>query len=129
MNGIFSALLGVFNADGDINEDGVRALVRHNIDKCGIDGLYVNGSTGETFLMTMEMRKKVLRTVADEAKGQVSLIAHVGGICLDDVTSFPRKRPIWDTTLFPPLRPSITNSPRMSCGCITPISPRRAPCR
>ena len=56
MNGIFSALLGVFNADGDINEDGVRALVRHNIDKCGIDGLYVNGSTGETFLMTMEMQ-------------------------------------------------------------------------
>ena len=55
MNGIFSALLGVFNADGDINEDGVRALVRHNIDKCGIDGLYVNGSTGETFLMTMEI--------------------------------------------------------------------------
>ena len=91
MNGIFSALLGVFNADGDINEDGVRALVRHNIDKCGIDGLYVNGSTGETFLMTMEMRKKVLRAVADEAKGQVSLIAHVGGICLDDVNELSKK--------------------------------------
>ena len=91
MNGIFSALLGVFNADGDINEDGVRALVRHNIDKCGIDGLYVNGSTGETFLMTMEMRKKVLRTVADEAKGQVSLIAHVGGICLDDVNELSKE--------------------------------------
>ena len=91
MNGIFSALLGVFNADGDINEDGVRALVRHNIDKCGIDGLYVNGSTGETFLMTMEMRKKVLRAVADEAKGQVSLIAHVGGICLDDVNELSKE--------------------------------------
>ena len=85
MNGIYSALLGVFNATGEVNEDGVRALVRHNIDKCGIDGLYVNGSTGETFLMTMDMRKQVLRAVSNEAKDQIKLIAHVGGICLDDV--------------------------------------------
>lgn len=85
MNGIYSALLGVFNSTGEVNEDGVRALVRHNIDKCGIDGLYVNGTTGETFLMTMEMRKQVLRVVSNEARGQIRLIAHVGGICLDDV--------------------------------------------
>ena len=85
MNGIYSALLGVFNSAGEVNEDGIRALVRHNIDKNGIDGLYVNGTTGETFLMSMNMRKQVLRTVANEAKDQVRLIAHVGGICLDDV--------------------------------------------
>lgn len=85
MNGIYSALLGVFDSEGYVNEDGVRALVRHNIDKIGIDGLYVNGTTGETFLMTMDMRKQVLRAVANEANGKIRLIAHVGGICLDDV--------------------------------------------
>ena len=74
MNGIYSALLGVFDSEGYVNEDGVRALVRHNIDKIGIDGLYVNGTTGETFLMTMDMRKQVLRTVANEANGKIRLI-------------------------------------------------------
>ncbi len=85
MNGIYSALLGCFDQDGFVNEEGVRALVRHNIDKMGVDGLYVNGTTGETFLMSMDMRKQVLRAVSNEAKDQIKLIAHVGGICLDDV--------------------------------------------
>jgi len=85
MDGIYSALLGCFDHDGYVNEDGVRALVRHNIDKMGVDGLYVNGTTGETFLMSMDMRKQVLRAVSNEAQGKIKLIAHVGGICLDDV--------------------------------------------
>ena len=85
MDGIYSALLGCFDHDGYVNEDGVRALVRHNIDKMGVDGLYVNGTTGETFLMSMDMRKQVLRAVSNEAKDKIKLIAHVGGICLDDV--------------------------------------------
>ena len=85
MDGIYSALLGCFDSEGYVNEEGVRALVRHNIDKMGVDGLYVNGTTGETFLMSMDMRKQVLRAVSNEAKDSIKLIAHVGGICLDDV--------------------------------------------
>ena len=85
MDGIYSALLGCFDSEGYVNEEGVRALVRHNIDKMGVDGLYVNGTTGETFLMSMDMRKQVLRAVSNEAQGKIKLIAHVGGICLDDV--------------------------------------------
>jgi len=85
MDGIYSALLGCFDRDGFVNEEGVRALVHYNIDKMGVDGLYVNGTTGETFLMSMDMRKQVLRAVSNEAQGKIKLIAHVGGICLDDV--------------------------------------------
>ena len=87
MDGIYSALLGCFDRDGFVNEDGVRALVQHNIEKMGVDGLYVNGTTGETFLMSMDMRKQVLHAVSNEAQGKIKLIAHVGGICLDAISA------------------------------------------
>ena len=47
LKGIFSALLVSFNEDGSINEKGLREIIRYNIDKMKIDGLYVGGSTGE----------------------------------------------------------------------------------
>ncbi len=49
MKGIYSALLVSFDKDGNINEKGLREIIRHNIDVCKIDGLYVGGSTGENF--------------------------------------------------------------------------------
>ncbi|MGI6239206.1 MAG: N-acetylneuraminate lyase [Christensenellales bacterium] len=85
MNGIFSALMGAFRADGALSEAGMRALVRHNIDVCGVDGLYVNGSTGEIFLMTQKMRQSALRIAASEAQGKVKLIAHVGVLCMEEI--------------------------------------------
>lgn len=45
LKGIFSALLVSFNEDGTINEKGLRQIIRHNIDKMKVDGLYVGGST------------------------------------------------------------------------------------
>lgn len=52
LKGIFSALLVSFNEDGSINEKGLREIVRYNIDKMKIDGLYVGGSTGENFMLS-----------------------------------------------------------------------------
>ena len=40
LKGIFSALLVSFNEDGSINEKGLREIIRYNIDKMKIDGLY-----------------------------------------------------------------------------------------
>ncbi len=85
MKGIYSALMGIFDADGSVNEGGQRALVRHNIDRCLVDGLYVNGSTGETFLMTQPQRKEILRIVASEAQGKAHLIAQVGVLSMDEL--------------------------------------------
>lgn len=38
MKGIYSALLVSFDKDGNINEKGLREIIRHNIDVCKIDG-------------------------------------------------------------------------------------------
>ena len=51
LKGIYSALLVSFNEDGSVNEKGTRQIVRHNIDKMKVDGLYVGGSTGENCLL------------------------------------------------------------------------------
>lgn len=84
MKGIYSALLVSFNEDGSLNENGLRQIVRHNIDVCGIDGLYVGGSTGENFMLSTEMKKRIFSIVADENKGQVNLIAQVGSLNIEE---------------------------------------------
>ena len=55
LTGIYAALFTPFDKDGKIMYD---ALQRHvdNLVNQGLDGFYVNGSTGESFLMTKEKR-------------------------------------------------------------------------
>lgn len=84
LKGIFSALLVSFNADGTINEQGLRQIIRHNIDKMKVDGLYVGGSTGENFMLSTEEKKEIFRIAKDEAKDQVALIAQVGSVNLKE---------------------------------------------
>jgi len=78
MKGIYSALMVPYNEDGSINEKGLREIIRYNIDKMKVDGLYVGGSTGENFMISTEEKKKVFEITIDEAKDTVNLIAQVG---------------------------------------------------
>lgn len=80
LKGIYSALLVSFNEDGTINEQGTREIIRHNIDKMKIDGLYVGGSTGENFMLSTDEKKKIFEIAKDEVKQQVKLIAQVGSV-------------------------------------------------
>ncbi|WP_227935573.1 N-acetylneuraminate lyase [Alkalihalobacillus deserti] len=82
MNGIITALMVSFDQDGNINEKGLREIIRYNLDVCKVDGLYVNGSTGENFMLSTEEKKEVFRIVKDEAKEETQLIAQVGSINL-----------------------------------------------
>ena len=84
LKGIFSALLVSFNEDGSINEKGLRDIVRYNIDKMKVDGLYVGGSTGENFMLSTEEKKEIFRIAKDEAKDDIALIAQVGSVNLKE---------------------------------------------
>lgn len=90
MKGIYSALLGAADAQGRVDKEGLRSLVRHNIEHCKVDGLYVNGSTGESFLMPLEARAQTLRVAAEAARGEVKLIAHIGGNVAEEVRALSR---------------------------------------
>ncbi|WP_025728679.1 N-acetylneuraminate lyase [Atopobacter phocae] len=79
IKGIISALLVPFDSEGNVNEAGLRQVVRHNIDTMKVDGLYVGGSTGENFLLDKAIKKQIFEIVKDEAKDAIKLIAQVGG--------------------------------------------------
>ncbi len=85
LKGIYSALLGAFASDGSVDARGVHELVRHNITNCLVDGLYVNGSTGENFLMTTDAKKQVFKAAAEAANGEVHMIAHVGSNVMEEI--------------------------------------------
>jgi N-acetylneuraminate lyase len=84
MKGIITALMVSFNLDGSINERGTREIIRYNLDVCNVDGLYVNGSTGENFMLSTDEKKEIFRIVKDEVKESVPLIAQVGSINLKE---------------------------------------------
>lgn len=79
INGVIPALITPFSKNESVNENGLKSLVEHLINK-GVNGLYLTGSTGEGFLMTPDERKRVVEVVAEQSQGRVPLIAHVGAI-------------------------------------------------
>lgn len=79
LKGLISALLVPYNEDGTVNEEGLRQVIRHNIENMKIDGLYVGGSSGENFMLEKETKKQIFDIVKDEVKNEVILIAQVGG--------------------------------------------------
>lgn len=84
MKGLYSALLVPFDEKGNILESGLRQIIRQNIDKQQVDGLYVNGSSGENFLMNTDQKKKVFEIVKDEVGSDAKLIAQVGALDLNE---------------------------------------------
>lgn len=77
LRGVMAALLTPFDQQQALDKASLRRLVQFNIQQ-GIDGLYVGGSTGEAFVQSLSEREQVLEIVAEEAKGKIKLIAHVG---------------------------------------------------
>ena len=74
--GIIPAFYACYDADGAINPAAVREMTRWFIDQ-GVQGLYVGGSSGECIYQSKEDRKITLENVMAEAKGKLTVIAHV----------------------------------------------------
>ena len=79
INGVIPAMITSFNKDESINKEGIRKTVNYLISE-RVDGLYITGSTGETFLMSQEEKKQVIEIIAEEVNGRVPVIAHIGSI-------------------------------------------------
>lgn len=75
--GVFVALYATYDDEGNICESRAKQLTRYYIEK-GVKGLYVGGSSGEGVLHSEQERMKMLEAVMNEAKGKVTVIAHVG---------------------------------------------------
>ncbi len=76
LKGVFPALVTPFDKNEDIDEDALRALVRHLLPH--VDGFVPCGTTGEFPYMTPEEQKRVIAIVAEEAAGKGPVIAGTG---------------------------------------------------
>ena len=74
--GIIPAFYACYDEKGAVNPTAVRELTRWFIEK-GVQGLYVGGSSGECIYQSKEERKLVLENVMAEARGKLTVIAHV----------------------------------------------------
>lgn len=77
--GVIPAVISVFDKDENLDEAGTRAFIRHLLSY-PIGGLYITGSTGETFLMTPEERKRQVEIVMEEVGDKVPVVVHVGAM-------------------------------------------------
>src|SRR5690625_7358037 len=75
--GIIPAFYACYDDQGDISEERTHQLCDYLYEK-GVKGLYVGGSSGECIYQTTEERKQTLKYVAEELRGKLTLIAHIG---------------------------------------------------
>jgi 4-hydroxy-tetrahydrodipicolinate synthase len=75
------ALVTPFGADGAVDEEAMRELVRFHLRE-GTDALIVNGSTGEAVTMSPDEQRRTLEVVVDEVRGadrRIPVVAGCGG--------------------------------------------------
>jgi len=77
--GVIPAVLSVFDKDENLDEQGTREFIRYLLS-FDIGGLYVTGSTGETWLMTAEERMRQLEITMEEVGDKVPVVVHVGAM-------------------------------------------------
>lgn len=74
--GVIPAFYACYDDQGEISPERVQKLTEYFIKK-GVQGVYVNGSSGECIYQSVEDRKIILENVMKIAKGKLTVIAHV----------------------------------------------------
>ena len=74
MRGIWAAALNPFREDFSLNEEGLRANIRHWVDDLGIAGLFIAGKQGEFFAMSLAERKRNFEIPVEETAGKAGTI-------------------------------------------------------
>lgn len=78
--GVTTAMVTPFHTDGSVDFEGLRENTRFQINN-GISGLLPLGTTGETPTLSRDEMEKIVRIVAEEAKGsarEVPILVGVG---------------------------------------------------
>ena len=77
--GVIPAVLSIFDQDENLDEAGTRDFIRYLLS-FDIGGLYLTGSTGETFLMNSQERMRQVEIVMEEVGDKVPVVVHVGAM-------------------------------------------------
>jgi dihydrodipicolinate synthase/N-acetylneuraminate lyase len=87
--GIITAMTTPFTAEGKVDVKAVEEQTEFLIGK-GVQCLYPCGTTGEMYLMSVEERELVARTVVNKAAGRVTVYIHCGAMTVEDTIELAR---------------------------------------
>lgn len=83
IRGSIAPVVTPFDADGGLDLDGLRRLIRWQLD-AGSHGISIGGSTGEPSALTMAERTATLRAAGEEVADRVPFVPGVGTTKLDE---------------------------------------------
>lgn len=89
LEGLIAASFTPMFDNGEINVNEIEKYAEYLI-ATGVDGVFVNGTTGEGASLTTEERKTILELWVKVVKGRIKVIAHVGGFCLPQCIELAR---------------------------------------
>lgn len=75
--GIFPALVTPFDSNGKCDPVRMQRLVE-KLSKSGVNGFYVGGSTGESYLLSMDEREYMLEAAKEACPSTLKIIANIG---------------------------------------------------
>jgi 4-hydroxy-tetrahydrodipicolinate synthase len=76
--GLFTAMVTPFRADGRVNEEAAVALGRHLLTHGGSDGLVVCGTTGESPTLSDAEQVELVTLMVEELSGEGTILAGAG---------------------------------------------------
>ena len=79
IKGVIPATLTCFDENERVDEKRTRDFIEFLLSK-DVDGLYITGSTGVFYTMTIEERKRSTEIVINQVAGRVPVIVHIGDI-------------------------------------------------
>ncbi len=89
LKGTITALVTPFKKDGTLDIDSLKKLVAFQLNS-GINGIVPCGSTGEAATLSTEEYQLVIRTVVEEVKGRIPVIAGAGSNDTQKAIEFSR---------------------------------------
>ncbi len=78
LKGVFTALITPFDADGRLDEAGLRHLIKRQLHS-GVDGIVPLGTTGEAPTLSEEEKKRIIMIAREEIPHNVPLMVGSGG--------------------------------------------------
>ena len=76
LKGIMPALVTPFTPDQDVDEEGMRRLIRHVLPH--VNAVVPVGTTGEFVYLSEEEKRRLIDVTIDEVGGRVPVIAGTG---------------------------------------------------
>lgn len=77
ISGVYTAVITPFNADGSLNEEGLKENIRFQIDN-DVDGIIVLGTTGEAPTLTRAEKQRIIKIAKNETEGKIQLMVGTG---------------------------------------------------